>query len=132
MNLFVCGPLFFPEVWRIVAGRSFVAINALLKGYACLNIRGHKNPGLFVLTSAVCDGFLYRNIDSETMTSVDNFYGEMHQRQNVKVIIEDGDTLMAVAHVIKFSYLGMVKKQPWNAEQFRQNQMKKFLEALAH
>lgn len=128
MHLFVYGPLFFPEVWEMITPCRFTMVSAMLDGYACLRVKGQQSPALVSLPSAVTDGFLYKDVDDEIIARIDGIHGSRYQRQNVKVMIENGDKSVAATHVLKSKYIHLVLKQTWNAEVFRKNHIKKFIE----
>jgi hypothetical protein len=131
MDLFVCGPLFFPEVWGLITPRRLIRTNAIVNGYACLRVKAHLNPALVPLPSAIADGFLYKDVDDKIMARIDEFQGNMYQRQNVAARIETGETTVAVAHIIRSTYLPLVVKAPWNAEVFREKYLEHFVGALS-
>ena len=108
MHLFVYGPLFFPEVWEMITPRRFTLVNAMLDGYACLRVKGQLIPALVALSSAVTNSFIYKDVDDEIIARIDGIHGSRYQRQNVRVMIENGDKSVAATHVLKSKHIHLV------------------------
>lgn len=129
MNLFVYGPLFFPEVWRLITPKRFIMVNAMLDGYACLRITGRHTPALVPLSSAVTDGFIYKEIDDSIIDRTDDFLGPIYQRQNVSVRMENGEVVPAMTYVLHVKNIGLALKYRWSAEAFRRNHLQEYLKS---
>jgi hypothetical protein len=127
MYLFVYGPLFFNEVLQIITPLRFKRTKAVLKDYACLRIKGKTVPALVPQPSAITDGFLYADVDNEIIIRIDDFKGDMYQRDNASVTTENGVTVVAALHVTKPEHLSVVVQEPWNAENFRKKHLNEFI-----
>lgn len=126
-RVFVYGPLRFPEVMELIAGRQYPGTKATLIHYACVRVNDQIYPGLVHKTSAHTEGFLYEDVDDAVVKRIEAFKGDMYKQSNLEVNTIDDRKLLATVYVTKPEYRNSLLNELWNADAFRQNQLNEFL-----
>ena len=129
MHLFTYGTLMDPEIMGEVAGGSFVAHAAVLRGYGRYGVRNQPYPGMVAEKDGVVEGIVYLDITTKAMERLDRFEGEMYCRRMVKVRgTSNGDTLEVFAYVVKPEHAHLLSPDPWDFQQFAQQGKQRFAE----
>ena len=130
-RVFVYGPLRFPEVMELIAGRQYPGTKATLRVYACVRVNDQVYPGLVYKPSAQTEGFLYEDMDDAVVKRIEAFKGDMYKLSALEVDTFDGRKLGAAVHITKPEYRNSLLNELWNADAFRQNQLTEFLRVHA-
>ncbi|WP_027859304.1 gamma-glutamylcyclotransferase family protein [Marinobacterium jannaschii] len=118
-NLFTYGTLMIPEVIKAVLKRTpDVYQRASLADHICRVLTDESFPGIKPARDEVTPGLLYKNISEEDLTLLDEYEGELFQRNKVTVLTDDGNRAIAWSFVIKPQYAHLLSNQGWNWEQF--------------
>lgn len=131
MNIFTYGTLMIPEVMVAVTTREFLALEAILKGYARFTVKDESYPGIIPVTDAVTKGIIYFDMDKLSLERLDAFEGDLYQRKPVRVETEKEEILNAETYVIKPKYRSCLSSKGWNAEEFAQKHLSAFLETYS-
>lgn len=119
MHVFTYGSLMFPEIWRIVVGRSFDAMEGSVTGYAVFRVRRGAYPGMVATPEKrVVRGLVYLNVDNAAIARLDRFEGDFYERRSVLVECGDSRQRMADAYVVPERCRRGLTKDPWTAAEF--------------
>lgn len=127
MRVFVCGPLRFREVMKLVTESTVSRTQAVLPGYASVRVKGRVFHGLIADATTATQGVLYEYLDEAVVSRIEAFKGIMYQRKHLPVNTVDGRKLVAAVYVTKPEYHSCLSKEPWKAEDFFKNRMEEFI-----
>ena len=83
IKLFTYGTLMFPEIFEVVAGKSFHYNDAELNGYIALSVKDQVFPGMIKSSQQTTSGVLYHDVNSEALQRIDAFESEMYNRLDI-------------------------------------------------
>lgn len=116
--VFTYGTLLFPDIMAAVTGRMFARIPATLEGYARYRVAGEPYPGITPARRARVPGVVYRGIDPASLDRIDDFEGELYNRERVTVVGADGTPLDVETYVVRPDWRDWLADEPWDAEIF--------------
>jgi len=121
-HCFTYGSLMCPDIMNDVCGSAFEGHNAQLTGYNRFSIRDEHYPGMIACerpsTDCAVQGVVYLNVTPMALKRLDEFEGEMYQRQTVEVFLADGKTITAQTYVIRPDFIDVLEDEPWSFEAF--------------
>ena len=131
-SFFSYGTLQSPRVMRVVTGREFSGIKALLPGYALFRVRGAEYPGIIPAAGGgLVKGVLYANIDEDLFKILDDFEGDQYERIKVSVVLEsDHSTVETYAYRIREERRGVLSTEKWDLEHFLKEEIDGFMRGL--
>lgn len=119
MHVFTYGTLMFPEVWQVVVGRAFDAVEGAAAGYAIYRVRDAVFPGIIAAGSQdAVRGVLYLNVDQASLTRLDKFEDDFYVRQTLRVDCADGERRSADAYVVTAENRAVLTDEPWDRTAF--------------
>ncbi|MCG8451284.1 MAG: gamma-glutamylcyclotransferase [Pirellulales bacterium] len=128
LNLFTYGTLMFPEVWKRIHIGEFPAVPATLRGFAIYRVRDAVFPGIVRADDTKqVTGRVYLNLDEDTLFELDAYESDLYERINVTATLEDGTELACYAFVVPDSHRQALTDEPWDATQFEQQELQKYL-----
>jgi len=126
-NVFTYGTLMIPKILQAVTGRVFAAEDAVLQGFARFCVTGESYPGIREEAGALTAGILYKDVDPESLSSMDSFEGDQYERRMVTVIDREGRKHRAFAYVIAPAHVPGLSDQPWSLDKFKENNLVSFM-----
>ena len=120
-----------PDVMYAVTTREFRFMDAILRGYACLAVKGESYPGIIPTTDAVTKGILYFDVDELSLERLDAFEGNLYQRTMVRIETEEKEIRDAETYVIKPEYRGYLSWEAWDVQKFIRKDLETFLETFS-
>ncbi len=128
MHLFTYGTLMFPEVWKRISIDRFPSQPAKLPGYAIYRVKDAVYPGIISADKeSVVDGVLYDGIDEDTLFELDTYESNFYERIPVLAYTADGLQVECQAYIVPNSRHEMLSNEPWDADQFREQELEKYL-----
>ena len=119
MHVFTYGTLMFPEVWRAVVGREFVAVDGTAAGFAIYRVRDAVFPGIIAATDEdAVAGVVYLDVDDASLERLDLFEDPFYERQALWITCGDGQRRQANAYVVPAHNRAVLTDEPWNRDQF--------------
>lgn len=109
-----------------VTGRLFQYYPATLHDYGRYRIRNQIFPGIIPEPGRCVPGVVYQNVDEPALQLLDLFEDELYVRRTVKVYVNSHE-VPAEAYIVARRNRDLVKKSPWNPDQFRQLHMQRYL-----
>ena len=131
MNLFVYGTLMIPSVMYTVTARRFPFADAILKGYARYRVKGESYPGIIPAAEAVTEGIICFGVDEISLKRLDEFEGDLYQRNRIMVETKKGETYNAETYAIRSEYISCLSSEKWNLKDFSRNYLDAFLESYS-
>lgn len=127
-NVFVYGTLRFPQLMSAVTGRRPPARPARLDGYARYRVRREPCPGIVACPDSSVEGWLYPGIDPSLMPIIDDYEGEIYEREAVTVRrLDDGRTLPAETYVIPPRRRTMLTDEDWDPDAFARHWLRHYV-----
>ena len=129
MNLFTYGSLILPEVWEAVTGEQRASEAGSIRGYIRRTVAGATFPGILYTGNKNdrVDGAIYRDIDSHSLESLDQFESDFYIRKNVDAHGNNGTTLACGAYVVPSENSGLLSEEEWSLEKFTHEHLDTFL-----
>jgi gamma-glutamylcyclotransferase (GGCT)/AIG2-like uncharacterized protein YtfP len=122
MHVFTYGSLRFPEIWQRVVRGNYLSATATLADHARYALADDTYPGMVAQPQASVEGVLYYDVDEQDIAALDVFEGSEYRRQNVNVVIESGDLMIACTYI--FLAGQRLSGIPWEPQAF---QMSRFI-----
>ena len=127
MNLFTYGTLMFPEVWRRIGIGEYSSHPATLPGFAIYRVKDAVFPGIVRADPHhQVSGVLYLDLDEDVLFELDAYESDLYERIPVIVATEAGP-FECTAFVIPDSRREALTDEPWDANWFKEHQLKKYL-----
>ncbi len=117
-NLFTYGSLMCSDIMFRVAGGKTDSTQATLNNFFRSKMHNEEYPGIIARPKATVPGVLYFHLSAEAIQRLDDFEGEMYQRQQVEVIAEDFVLVTAMTYVIKDRYRHFLTDKEWSFNEF--------------
>jgi gamma-glutamylcyclotransferase (GGCT)/AIG2-like uncharacterized protein YtfP len=130
--MFVYGVLMFAELRQALAGRTFDATVATLRGYRRYGVQMETFPAIVAEHGAVTRGLLLRDVDARAMVLFDAFEDiddGLFDKQWVQVETADGIEHRAQAYIASES-LQNTLSGTWNPLAFQQQQLSDYIDAI--
>ncbi len=128
MHLFAYGSLMFEEVWSRLARGSYVKRSARLHGFSRRKVRDDVFPVVFRSHDADwVDGVVYLNVTADDIVKLDVFEGELYDRQQHTVVVEQQEKAVAAVYVLKDDYCYMTDEAMWDPAWFAREGLVMFL-----
>lgn len=128
MNIFVYGPLMFPEIIQAVVGRKLSYRAGLLRGYVRVGVRDQPQAALFPFPDTSTQGLVYVEVDQAASKKMDVFLGSLFDRVEVNIETDDGEWIEAETHVFKVRKRKLLTSKPWDADEFRRKHLSEFIQ----
>lgn len=122
MHIFTYGSLMFPEIWQRVVRGNYLSATATLSDHARYALADDTYPGMVAQADAAVEGVLYYDVTPQDVAALDQFEGSEYSRQNVNVVIESGETVIACTYI--FLAKQRLSGLPWEPQAF---QMSRFI-----
>jgi gamma-glutamylcyclotransferase (GGCT)/AIG2-like uncharacterized protein YtfP len=117
------------DVLREVVGLQLAGGWGSVEGYARKCVRGEHYPALFPASGGKGRGVFYPGISKLGWELLDEFEGDMYERQKVDVMLEGGGKVVAWTYVILPAYLNYVTNADWDFQRFLRNGIAPFRKA---
>lgn len=127
MNLFAYGTLMDTEIMRHVSGAEYQGINAILKDYIRLCVKGAVYPGIIPCKNTSVQGIVYFDITEESLSRVDAFEDDMYYRDEVIVEGAENQPIKAFAYIVKTDEVQKLTEQEWDYQEFHKKNRNLFL-----
>ena len=128
-NIFTYGTLEIPAVMAMVAGKSFPSFPATANGFARFLLKNRLYPGMMASTGEHTTGYLYVDLDQETLGLLDQFEDDLYIRQEITVTTTLGSTMKAYAYIIPTNHRARLSPNPWDRLHFETHHLQAYLEA---
>jgi hypothetical protein len=129
MNIFVYGPLMFPEVMQAVVGRNFSFREGEVRGYVRVGVRDESQAAMIPFPDTLTQGIVYVEVDQAALKRMDTFFGKLFERVEVNIETDSGDWIEAETHVFKVSKRKLLTAKPWDENEFREKHLAKFMQS---
>lgn len=129
-SVFTYGTLQLPVVMQTVTGRSLEPIAATLMGCRCFKFKDKTYPGIIKNKEDSIEGMLYKNIDEQTLTLLDQFEGVLYERCLLDVQCSK-QTKKAFVYVVKDEYRNCLSEEKWSLEEFKRKYLKLYLKDIS-
>ncbi|MBN1360194.1 MAG: gamma-glutamylcyclotransferase [Sedimentisphaerales bacterium] len=128
VHLFVYGSLMFEEVWSRLVRGSYVKRTARLHGFSRRKVRDDVYPVIFRSHEPDwVDGLVYLHVTDEDIRRLDFFEGDVYDRQNHTVLVEQAEKIVAAVYVLKDDYYHMTDATDWDPAWFAREGLGLFL-----
>ena len=125
-NLFVYGSLMFDQVLTGLVQGRYEKVDAELRGYARLQVRGELYPGLVRATRGRVQGAVLTGVTADDLQRLDLFEGHYYKRIAVRVYMQ-GTIISAQTYVFRQRYRRLLSSSEWQPVQFKQRYLQRFL-----
>ena len=129
-HLFCYGSLMFAPVWSRVVQGTYDHIPAQLRGFQRRGVQGELYPCLIPGRQAdLVEGVLYFHLNAADMKRLDEFEGDLYDRQTVAVTGVDGSQgpHEAEVYVLKACHRAVATQTAWDATWFATEGLAQFL-----
>lgn len=119
-----------PRVMEAVCGRTFDAMDALLRGYGRYTLRGETYPGLIAEDGVATEGVLWQGVDGDSLRRLDAFEGDWYTRETVTVLTgpaSEGQACAAQTYVLVSTQHFRVSRRRWSRDRFETRYLQRFL-----
>jgi len=127
--IFTYGTLMCADIMGEVAGYLPSQEPGLLAGYTRYRIRGEEYPGMIPSEGGRTEGVVYLDVSRAALARLDDFEGELYERQPVGIVLKTGETLEAEAYVVKPEYRSRLEPEEWSFEAFIKNGKRAFTQS---
>ena len=117
-SIFVYGTLMCKDIFQSVSRTLPRAQKATLKGYRRFAIKNEYYPGVIEQKGFDVEGLVYDEVPEQSWVLLDSFEGDMYERKEVKVHLENGENVDAFVYVIKPEYTHLMGANDWSFERF--------------
>lgn len=129
LNLFAYGSLMSCDILREVVGVQVAGGWGCIEGYARKCVRGEQYPALFPAPGGKVRGVFYPGISKAGWERLDEFEGDMYERQKVHVVLEGGGQAVAWTYVILPAFMNNLTAADWDFQGFLRNGIGPFRKA---
>lgn len=130
MNLFVYGVLISPRVLEAVTKKKFESEPAILSGFERLAVSGKTYPAAIVSKKSKIEGILLKNVDNDSLRTLDDFEGDEYEGRSVEVVTQDGKTHQALVYVWNKDKKHL--SGSWNPEKIDGKMIQKYINTFRH
>ncbi len=128
MNIFVYGPLMFPEIIQAIIGRKISFRAGLLRGYVRVGVRDQPQAAMIPFPDTSTQGLVYLEVDKVALKNMDVYLGKFFDRVEVNIETDGGEWIEAETHVFKLSKRKLLSSKPWDEDEFRRKHLSKFIQ----
>ncbi len=128
-SVFTYGTLQVPAVMTAVTGNNFPFEEAVLHGFRRFKIRNRVYPAIVPDDSASTPGILYSNLDTTSLSLLDEFEDILYTRQTVSVNLP-ASTTSAFAYVLAEEYNDRLSEQEWSLREFEEHHLQSYLQRI--
>lgn len=128
MELFTYGTLMDADIVAALLGRTPPFRPGVLTGYARHPVRNACYPGLVRSVDARTEGRVYRGLNAEDWSILDEFEDVLYARQAAEVELDGGQRVTAQVYVVppeNRSFLDL--DRPWCFEDFKRREYPAYL-----
>ncbi len=126
-SLFTYGSLMCEDIMFAIAGPCECVGQAKLHGYQRRPVRGETYPGIMPHPGSSVSGVLYTGISGTAMQALDRFEGNMYQRDEVQLILQDNTLYTAFTYVVRPGYRHQLENRHWDVEHFLRDGKTRFI-----
>jgi gamma-glutamylcyclotransferase (GGCT)/AIG2-like uncharacterized protein YtfP len=127
-NIFTYGTLEIPAVMAMVAGKSFPSFPATANGFARFLLKDRIYPGMIAAPGEHTAGYIYVDLDQETLGLLDQFEDDLYIRQIITVTTTLGSTMDAYAYITPTNQRACLSPNPWDRHYFERHHLQPYLE----
>ena len=107
-----------PDIMENVTGYLPAGVPATLPGYGRYRIVGEEYPGMVPSPGGETPGVVYLDVSKEGLARLDQFEGDLYQREKVEILLQDGRRIEADTYVVKPEHHACLKSEAWDFEAF--------------
>ena len=126
-HFFAYGSLMCEDIMRSVAGECQQLSAATLHDYQRMAIKGESYPAITQVKGGVVNGVVYTGISDAGLIQLDKFEGEMYQRVERKLVLDNAQQLMVFVYEIKPEYIERLDNKSWSFKHFIQHAKHTFI-----
>jgi gamma-glutamylcyclotransferase (GGCT)/AIG2-like uncharacterized protein YtfP len=132
-SFFVYGTLMYPEVLRLLLGKTFSSVPAFCEGYKRYRIfDAEKNPRLypaiFPCEGSRAEGIVLFDVDENSVRIMEKYEDKEYEKTELTVQTKKGH-LYVQTFVFQKKYKDMLIGE-WDEEHFREHQLDGFLQTI--
>lgn len=117
----------FPEVWKRIGIGACPSYPATLPGFAIYRLKDAVFPGIVRADPHdQVNGLLYLDLSDDVLFELDAYESDLYERIPVIAATEAGP-IECTAFVIPESRRHALTKETWDADWFKEHQLKKYL-----
>lgn len=126
-HLFCYGTLCFADIMRRVSGALPRSTPGMLLDYACYGLAGLPYPGIVPQCGNRVNGVLYQGLSRAQFAKLDAYEGAQYRRIRVWIRSGQDQRVRAWTYVLQPRYYHRLSGQAWSLEQFRVEQLARYL-----
>lgn len=135
-RLFAYGTLQVPAVLQAVIGGQRHGSPALLPGFRRFRVPGKPYPAIVANAGGSVTGLLYEAVSAAELALLDYYEGELYERRELLVELQQAGADPASAAVLAQSYVlggghgALITDEPWDLQRFEREHLASYLERL--
>lgn len=126
-NVFTYGTLMLPEVMEAVSGHQFRSEKAELSDYQRFQIKKKVYPAIVYSKNQSTNGVVYFDVDADSLERLDYFEDVIYHRNEVTVILQDGNTISAYAYIVNPEFESTLSDKPWILDDFKDKCLEQYV-----
>ena len=107
-----------PDIMENVTGYLPAHTPGVLPEYTRYRITGEEYPGMVPSPGGKTPGIVYLDVSKEGLARLDQFEGDLYQRETVDILLPDGRSIEADTYVVKPEHHACLKSEAWDFETF--------------
>ncbi len=126
-KVFTYGSLMCEDIMTAIAGNCVRVSEAVLREHQRKAVRNEPYPGMVPAPASSVNGVLYSDVSKQGLKALDAFEGEMYQRVEVDIELQDGKTTRAFVYRIRPQFQHVLTGDEWDFDEFLKNGKQSFL-----
>lgn len=127
-RLFCYGTLQNDAIFSAITGVTPARQSAVLHGYACYRVKRALYPGVMVSGQGLVPGTLYHGLNPGAINKLDRYEGDLYERQQLRVITDEGQPITAWVYVIKRDCRHLLTRDTWLYEEYESLFLERFFD----
>ncbi len=117
-KLFCYGTLCFEHIFNaVIKHKNYTSSTAVLNHHASYFVQGELYPAMIYESGAVVDGVVYSGLTQHDLLRLDDYEGNLYNRQRVKVLCARQQALMCWTYLLSPGQRHRLSKRPWGKAQ---------------
>jgi gamma-glutamylcyclotransferase (GGCT)/AIG2-like uncharacterized protein YtfP len=117
-DLFAYGTLMCEDIMLSVAGAELQRGCGVIKGFKRFEVKNEHYPGITEVDGGEVAGIVYFAVAATAWQRLDRFEGQMYERREVEVRLDDGRIIPAYTYVVDSNYRDRLGPGEWNFDSF--------------
>ena len=115
------------KIWEQVVMGKYIFQEGLLKGYTCNKVKNEVYPGLIKSKTSTVKGVIYRDVNKDDISRLDQFEGDEYKRITVNVTSPGNKEVVCQTYLFKDAFNDKIIDVPWSFDDFVNQDFDKFV-----